>query len=30
MIDRGISAPGHENEVVNGLNAVDKKYIYIN
>ena len=28
IIDRGISAPGHWKEVVNGLNAVDKRYIY--
>ena len=28
IIDRGISAPGHGNDVVNGLNAVDKRYIY--
>ena len=27
-IDRGISAPGHGKEVVDGLNAVDKRYIY--
>ena len=25
-----ISAPGHGKEVVDGLNAVDKRYIYIN
>ena len=24
----GISAPGHGKEVVDGLNAVDKRYIY--
>ena len=29
IIDRGISAPGHRKEVVHGLNAVDKRYIYI-
>ena len=29
-IDRGISAPGHGKELVDGLNAVDKRYIYIN
>ena len=29
IIDRGISAPGHGKEVVDGLNAVDKRYIYI-
>ena len=28
IIDRGISAPGNEKEVVDGLNAVDKRYIY--
>ena len=28
IIDQGISAPGHEKEVVDGLNAVDKRYIY--
>ena len=28
MINRGISAPGHEKEVVDGLNAVDNRYIY--
>ena len=28
IIDRGISAPGHGEEVVDGLNAVDKRYIY--
>ena len=28
LIDRGISAPGHGKEVVDGLNAVDKRYIY--
>ena len=28
MIDRGISAPGHVKEVVDGLNAIDKRYIY--
>ena len=27
---RGISAPGHGKEVVDGLNAVDKSYTYIN
>ena len=27
-IDRGISAPGHGKEVVDGLNDVDKSYIY--
>ena len=30
IIDQGISAPGHGKEVVDGLNAVDKRYIYIN
>ena len=29
-IDRGITAPGNGKEVVDGLNAVDKRYIYIN
>ena len=28
IIDRGISAPGHGKEVVDGLNAVDNHYIY--
>ena len=28
IIDLGISAPGHGKEVVDGLNAVDKRYIY--
>ena len=28
IIDLGISAPGHVKEVVYGLNAVDKHYIY--
>ena len=28
VIDRGISATGHGKEVVDGLNAVDKCYIY--
>ena len=28
IIDSGISAPGHGKEVVDGLNAVDKSYIY--
>ena len=28
IIDRGISAPGHGKEVVDGLNDVDKSYIY--
>ena len=28
IIDRGISAPWHGKEVVDGLNAVDKRYIY--
>ena len=30
IIDRGISAPVHGKEVADGLNAVDKRYIYIN
>ena len=29
IIDRGISAPRHGKEVVDGLNDVDKRYIYI-
>ena len=28
IIDQGISAPGHGKEVVDGINAVDKRYIY--
>ena len=28
IIDWGISAPGHGKEVVDGLNAVDKRFIY--
>ena len=28
IIDRGISAPGHVKEVVDGRNTVDKRYIY--
>ena len=28
IIDRVISAPGHGKEVVDGLNDVDKRYIY--
>ena len=28
IIAQGISAPGHGKEVVDGLNAVDKRYIY--
>ena len=28
IIDRGISVPGHGKEVVDGINAVDKNYIY--
>ena len=28
IIDRGISAPGHGKEFVDGLNDVDKRYIY--
>ena len=28
IIDRGISEPGHGKEVVDGINAVDKRYIY--
>ena len=28
IIDRGISEPGNGKEVVDGLNAVDKRYIH--
>ena len=28
IINRGISAPGHGKEVIDGLNDVDKRYIY--
>ena len=28
IIDRRILAPGHDKEVVNGLDYVDKRYIY--
>ena len=28
IINQGISAPGHDKDVVDGLNAVDKRYIY--
>ena len=28
IIDRGISSPGHGKEVVDGLNEIDKCYIY--
>ena len=28
IIDRGISAPGDSKEVVYGINAIDKRYIY--
>ena len=28
IIDWGISAPGHGKEVVHGLNAIDKQYMY--
>ena len=28
IIDRGISAPGHGKEVVDGINYIEKKYIY--
>ena len=28
IIDIGISASGHGKEVVDGLNAIDKRYIY--
>ena len=30
IIDCGVSEPGNGKEVVDGLNAVDKRYIYIN
>ena len=29
IIIRGISTPGHGKEVVDGLNSIDKRYIYI-
>ena len=28
IIDRGISAPGNGKEMVDGINAVDNRYIY--
>ena len=28
IIDQGISAPVHGKEVVDGINAIDKRYIY--
>ena len=28
IFDQGISAPGHGKEVVDGLNATEKRYIY--
>ena len=28
IIGRGISAPGHGKELLDGINAVDKRYIY--
>ena len=28
IIDWGICAPGHRNQVEDGLNAIDKRYIY--
>ena len=28
IIDQGISAPGHGKEVIDGINDVDKRYIY--
>ena len=28
IIDRGISAPGHRKELVDGINATNKRYIY--
>ena len=27
IIDQGISAPGHSKEVVDGINAIDKRYM---
>ena len=28
IFDRGINAPGHDKEVVDGLNLIDKQYMY--
>ena len=28
IIDRGISAPRHDKEVVDGINVIDKRYIH--
>ena len=28
IIDQGMSAPGHGREVIDGLNVIDKRYIY--
>ena len=28
IFDRGISSPGHGKEVVDGLTAIDKRYMY--
>ena len=28
IIDRGISAPSHVKEVVDGINAIEKRFIY--
>ena len=28
IIDRGMSAPGHGKEVVDGINAINKRYMY--
>ena len=28
IIDRGISAPGHGKEVVDGINTIDERYMY--
>ena len=28
IIDQGISAPGHDKEVVDGINEIDNRYIY--
>ena len=28
IVDCGISAPGYDKEVVDGINAIEKRYIY--
>ena len=28
IIDKGVSAPGHGKEVVDGINAIEKRFIY--